>query len=345
MTRAMIYRHIKRLVNRECNLLSYQRRENVIHSFPEVFQVELTNHCPMTCVMCPRTYGMIRPLGYMDLSVFKKIIDDIAPYTSHIFLHHFGDSLLHPDLEECLSYAQANSVQTYLSANPSLLTARRAEALVDSGLRELVLSMDGATPATNKAIRGPAARDVDDAEAKVRHLLEYRSRKKSRFPKVILQIIKQKLNEHELGTWKQRWSAIEGIDRLKIKRYIEWNGAKTEINALAPNPNMERVTIVCDKPWTSVTILWNGDVVPCCFDSNGDYVLGNVTSTTLHEIWNAAPARRLRETHSSNRTDGLKLCKDCKDREGFPKGNLPYPFNRFLKSVAPLAQEEDIEHL
>ena len=338
-----IFRNIRRFVNRERNLLSYHRRDSVCRSFPEVFQVELTNHCPMTCVMCPRTYGMSRSLGYMEVSVFKEIIDAIAPHTRRIFLHHFGDSLLHPGLKECLAYAEANAVQTFLSANPSVLTPRRAEALVDGGLHELVLSVDGATAETNEAIRGPAARNVEDAETKVRYLLDYRARKRSRFPKVILQFVKQKLNEAELDDWTKRWSKVEGIDRLKVKRYIAWNGSEARINSLALASVARRKSVVCDKPWTSVTILWNGDVVPCCFDSNGDYVLGNIKTASLREIWNGTAAKELREAHAGDRTDDVKLCKDCTDREGFCQGNLPYPLNRFFETVAPLAEEESIK--
>ncbi|MFH1332561.1 MAG: hypothetical protein ABIH63_04745, partial [archaeon] len=41
---------------------SYFTRQNKVYSYPIIFQIEPTNHCPMNCVMCPRQF-MKRKLG------------------------------------------------------------------------------------------------------------------------------------------------------------------------------------------------------------------------------------------------------------------------------------------
>ncbi|KKL60605.1 hypothetical protein LCGC14_2203620, partial [marine sediment metagenome] len=35
-----------------------------------------------------------------------------------------------------------------------------------------------------------------------------------------------------------------------------------------------------------ITIRWNGDVVPCCYDIMSEYVIGNIRENSLEEIWN-----------------------------------------------------------
>src|SRR5437868_2185488 len=170
-------RQLRRMLGSELNQLAYSLQTLRSRGVPQVFQNELTNHCPMTCTMCPRTHGMTRQLGYMDEGMFRRIVDQIAGYSEGIFLHHFGDSLVHPKLAECVRYAQARGIRTYLSANPSLLTAKRAGQLIDSGLHELVLSLDGFTSETSAAIRGQAAGYVRLAEKNIMTFLQLRKEK------------------------------------------------------------------------------------------------------------------------------------------------------------------------
>lgn len=56
---AMAARHLRRAFNRELNQWSYNWQTLNSAGVPEVFQVELTNHCPMTCIMC-RSYAEAR---------------------------------------------------------------------------------------------------------------------------------------------------------------------------------------------------------------------------------------------------------------------------------------------
>jgi hypothetical protein len=41
-----------------------------------VFNIELTNKCPMKCIMCARTHQMTRAQGIMDFELFRRMIDE-----------------------------------------------------------------------------------------------------------------------------------------------------------------------------------------------------------------------------------------------------------------------------
>jgi radical SAM protein with 4Fe4S-binding SPASM domain len=335
-------RYVRRTINRELNELSYNRQMLNVLGEPEVFQVELTNHCPMTCVMCPRTESMSRALGYMDQDLFERVIQEISAFSSKIFLHHFGDSLVHPKLGSFIRYASRHHVRSFLSTNAVLLTEKRSREMVDSGLQELVVSLDGVTSATNLAIRGRAAQDVADAERKVRYLLEYRRERKSRTPRLIMQFVLQKINQHEAGEWVAKWSSVEGIDAVKIKSYITWNGQDKHINLLRIAPVVKSDSIVCDKPWTSVTILWDGRVVPCCFDYDGQYILGDLRTESLRDIWKGERMLALRRAHRERKLCNIDLCGHCTDKEGYPVKRWYYPINRWLSRQSPLGSQEKI---
>ena len=332
---------VRRTLNVELNQLSYNLQTLRAPGAPLVYQVELTNHCPMTCVMCPRTSSMTRPLGYMDEPTFHRVIREISAFSKRIFLHHFGDSLVHPELGSFIGYAEHRGVETYLSANPTLLTEARIRALVDNGLRELVISLDGVTPETSAAVRGNAARDVEKAERRILELLEYRRRRCTRRPAVVLQFVRSELNRHEAEAWLEKWTAVEGIDRVKVKSYIGWDGRDQRINQMRLNELPDTTELVCDKPWTSVTILWDGQVVPCCFDHNGSYVLGNLRKQSLKEIFHGERMRELRRAHRNRQLGDVSLCATCVDKAGYPVRSWIYPFNRLFRYRDPVGEEDD----
>src|SRR6185369_15970913 len=115
---------------------------------PFVHQIEPTNHCPYSCLMCPRSRHMTRPLGFMEMAVFRKVIDEIASFSEpvrsrEIELFHFGESLLHPQLHEMVEYATERGLKTALSVNAPELTPERAERLLAARPARLIVSLDG----------------------------------------------------------------------------------------------------------------------------------------------------------------------------------------------------------
>lgn len=59
-----------------------------------------------------------------------------------------------------------------------------------------------------------------------------------------------------------------------------------------------------------MSVCWNGNVVPCCYDYDEKYILGNVKDQSLAAIWNGEPMRRLRNEFLENNVTN-NLCKNC----------------------------------
>jgi radical SAM protein with 4Fe4S-binding SPASM domain len=275
----------------------------------------------------------------MSRDLYLKILNEASGSTSRFYMHHFGDSLVHPDLGYFIGAATQKGIGGYLSANPVLLTKQRIHAIVDNQLHEINLSLDGVTPETSEAVRGKAARNVKLAERRIHELLEYRARVGSPYPRIVLQIVRQKQNSHEVKQWLEKWSLVSEIDRIKVKSYVTWSGGQEAINDLRVTPISVRPDVVCEKPWTSVTILWDGTVVPCNFDHDGLYPLGNVSHQTLREIWAGEPLTALRCRHRDRDLSEIALCRDCVDMEGFPVKKWYYPANRLRQAVTPPSYE------
>jgi radical SAM protein with 4Fe4S-binding SPASM domain len=286
---------------------------------PALFNIELTNRCPMRCVMCPRTAHMTRTLGDMEFGLFEKIIDELVAVNPRftgdrvLWLHHFGESLTHPEFDRFITYAASRQVRTGLSVNPFMLDPGRSERLLKASPHILYLSLDGHDDESFYRIRGMTGA----FELSRSRLLEFLRLKKELgcAATTILSMIDFGLNDASVVAQRAFWQSLEGIDSFLVKEFTTWDGACEDISSLAPggrSPGQGRNEITCDLPFDSMTILWNGDAVPCCFDYNGKYLLGNARRQSLTEIWNGDAMAALRREFSSGRVVN-SLCRKCEN--------------------------------
>ena len=86
------------------------------------FFLELTNKCNFHCEFCPSD-SQTRLQGFMDLSLVKKIFDEIAlkKLVTDVQLHLMGEPTLHPKLNDILAYAKKKKVKIALTTNRSTL--------------------------------------------------------------------------------------------------------------------------------------------------------------------------------------------------------------------------------
>lgn len=275
---------------------------------PHIHQVEPTNHCPYSCLMCPRKRLMTRQKGSMDLTVFVKIIDEIVTYPAEvrekeIELFHFGESLLHPQLPEMVSYMSERQLKATLSINPQELSSSLIDRLLQANPFQIIVSIDSMNPQTYRKLRGPHA-DLAAAVANTELLLA-RFRAADYRTKVTVRMIVMHGNRDESKHFEEYWQAREA--EVQLRDFFPWNDQ--EIASLGTTerypPHMP-----CPFPWQYLVVQWNGDVVACCRDYNGRLVLGNVREKSLQDIWNGDNARQLRNAMATGK--GLqRLCEVC----------------------------------
>ncbi len=292
---------------------------------PVVDNVELTNICPMSCVMCPTGTGrMVREKGWMEPGLFKKLVDEVAPHNNHgkpLTLHNLGESTLHPQLAEMVHTAARAGLATELSANPGHLPLALYAALEEAGLSRLVLSVDGVDEDTLTRIRGKGAR-ADAAFANLEAIFEHR--RGSRAPgaagggtRILVQMIRQRDNADQAEAFMARFGAL-GLD--DVTAYVKEIDANTDGDELYEIGRPRR-PYLCRAPWRTVVVLCNGDVVPCCHDENGAVVYGNLATSSLRDAWRSGAAEGLRARLSSSTVASSDPCDGCAhraDRYGLP---------------------------
>jgi radical SAM protein with 4Fe4S-binding SPASM domain len=285
-----------------------------------VFNVELTNRCPFTCVMCARTNNMTRDQGLMDLETFKTIVDEYVAASPEAaareitWLHHFGESLVHPEFGKFIRYAVSKGLKPALSINPLLLKPATARDLLDSGIALLNISLDGHDDESFEKIRG-----VKDAFEKSKaNLLEFLKLKVELGcrTRIVLSMIDFSMNRESIEHLKKYWESVPGIDEFAAKEFKVWNGDAADVNALSDHPvdNAElkktHAKVTCNVPWEKMSLAWDGDVLPCCYDYDKKYVLGNVKKKKMAEMWNGPEMQALRREFLANDVKN-PLCRNC----------------------------------
>ncbi len=276
---------------------------------PHIHQIEPTNRCNYSCIMCPRDAYMSRKIGYMDMESFRRIIGEISTFpddikTKEIELFHFGESLFHPQILEMVGCTASAGLRPVLSVNPANLSQDQIDRLAGSGPLKIIVSLDSLNPERFKAIRGPVA-DLDKAVSNTEALLHKSAG--NRDIVIVIRMIVMDINQEETESFRLFWQQ-RGIDPV-FREFFPWNtAALAELGCFSTYPPH----MPCPFPWQHMVVQWNGDVVPCCRDFNGTIRLGNITRSSLQDIWNGSQYEDFRRNMATGR-DLPTCCRECLD--------------------------------
>ncbi len=301
--------NVRRLLNDLNTNRLYHRRKVILDNRPTVYAVETTNHCNLDCVMCPRPL-MKRQKGFMDVALFEKIVKEAEDFTSIVWLHLFGEPLLHPELDRIIECCHAHGLQAGLSTNCMLLNEDISRKLLESGLDQMIMSLDGATEQTYKKLRKNG--DFEQSVGNAMRFLDLKAQGGFKKPVVSVQVIRMKETDEELDAYRRQWQGRRV--HINIKRLNTW---PVELDRIDPNYRpAERKHIVypCKWLWRYAVVFWDGTVVPCFSDFDGEFVLGNLREQSLEQIWNGPAAVELRRQHVEGNFP--QYCVNCDEPVG-----------------------------
>lgn len=106
----------------------------------KIYQVELANYCNLSCEYCPNPKQR-RKKGYMSIDTFMDVVS-VAKLCeqSLIYLHNFGEPLMHPHIAEFISYASNEGIECSFFTNGLLLSEEVIKSLYEAGLKRISIS-------------------------------------------------------------------------------------------------------------------------------------------------------------------------------------------------------------
>lgn len=269
--------------------------------------LEITNVCNLDCSFCP---GTRRTPGFLSPEQFRLLAEKLRPHTKYLYLHLMGEPLLHPQLGELLAIAGELGLLVMITTNGTLLPRAGKILLTNPAVHKVSISLHSFE---GNAADGPLLPYVDNCAAFAKEAAEAGKRcalrlwnldgdntqgANSQNP-----LILARLAEHFPQPWTENRLGFTLADRV----YLEW-GERFEWPDLGAEDQGQAG--FCYGLRDHVGVLWDGTVVPCCLDHEGDVPLGSLYRQSLEEILNSPRARAIYDGFSQGRAVE-ELCRKC----------------------------------
>jgi len=252
--------------------------------------------------------------------LFKSAIDQLASTLSYLTFYFQGEPYLNPKFLDMADYASSRGIYTSTSTNGHYLTHEAARATVESGLDRLIISIDGTTQSSYESYR--IGGNLDKVLDGVRNIIFWKRQLKSRTPYVVFQFLVVKKNEHQIPEVYKMANDL-GVNEVVLKTaqiYDYRNGSdliptqdqysRYRLNSDGSYSLKNDLLNHCWKMWHSCVITWDGKVVPCCFDKDAHFVLGNLNDSSFESIWKGEKYNQFRASLFKSRSE-LEICKNC----------------------------------
>jgi len=288
---------------------------------PISISIEPTTSCNLRCPECPSGLrSFTRPTGMLKKELFESVIDQLAPTLSYLIFYFQGEPFLNPALLDMVHYASNKKIYTATSTNAHYLNDEAARKTVESGLDRLIISIDGTTQDTYQSYR--IGGRFDKVIEGTQNILKWKKELKSKTPHVIFQFLVVRPNEHQIDEVKTLAQTL-GVDEVKLKTaqiYDYENGSdliplNEKYSRYKKNSNgtyaiRNGLLDHCWKMWHSCVITWDGKVVPCCFDKDAHFALGDLNKNSFREIWQGEKYNQFRNSLFTSRSE-IEMCRNC----------------------------------
>ncbi len=310
------------LKNRASYYISRLTKTAKIYGKPVSLSIEPSTICQLRCPECVLGSGNLkRNNKFIDFALYKKIIDETADTLSYLMLYFQGEPFLAPQIFEMIAYANSKNIYTATSTNAQNISDKMAQKLVFSGLKKLIISLDGVTQETYSKYR--IGGKIENVFSAIEKINAEKSKNNSKTPEIELQFIVFRHNEHEIEKFKQLAKELN-VQKIAIKTAQIYNFA--EKSELIPKTEKYSRYIYkkgvwklkknqknhCLRQWQGSVITTDGEFLPCCFDKNAENLFGNVTTESVNSLWKNEKSMQFRQQILENRQK-IEICQNCSE--------------------------------
>ena len=273
-------------------------------NFPPYLQIEPTSICNYRCVFCYQTDNKFNKrstgyMGHMKLATFKLIMDQAEGNIEFISLASRGEPLLCPDFKKMLEYTRGKFINLKINTNASLLDEEMSHAILKSGVKTIVFSVDAAESSLYSKLRVNGK--LDKVVSNIKKFQEIKKKNYSN-SKIITRVAGVKVNKQQnLEDMEKYWSDM--VDQVAFVDYMPWENVYESKYSNIQTP--------CSDLWRRMFIWWNGKVNPCDVDYKSELSVGNIKDNTISNLWKSGKYKELRKQHEAKFRKNVSPCNRC----------------------------------
>jgi len=123
---------------------------------PRLIAWEVTRSCMLACRHC-RGAAEAKPYeGELSTGDCVKLLDNIASFARPIIILTGGEPMLRKDIYEIAAYGEKLGLRIVMASCGALLDDESARKILESGMKQISISLDGASAASHDEFRGVA---------------------------------------------------------------------------------------------------------------------------------------------------------------------------------------------
>jgi radical SAM protein with 4Fe4S-binding SPASM domain len=293
----------------------------VVPAGPSALSFEPTTRCNLRCPECPSGLRQFtRDEGYADQALFAAAITSVQSHLIWLNLYFQGEPFLHPGFFQMVKRAKSLRYYVMTSTNGHHLGEQSCRDLIEAGLDRLIISVDGLDQETYSQYRkgGTLSRVLSGVET----LCRVRRELGAIHPKIIVQCLKLRHNILQMEELRDAMVAT-GVDKVEFKTAQFYD--LSDENQMIPEQEehrryshrvgkgyviKSRWPSHCRRLWFGSVITWDGEVIPCCYDKDASYRMGNISKAPFSSIWQGKLYHEFRKRVFLFRHE-IPICTNC----------------------------------
>jgi MoaA/NifB/PqqE/SkfB family radical SAM enzyme len=278
---------------------------------PRSIQIECTTRCNLKCTMCEISYWT-EPGGDLHAENLRKMVEHL-PGLKRVDLTGIGEALMNRGFFDTLRFLKSRGMYVTLNDNFTLMTVEAARRIVELGVDQIFLSLDGATKETYERIRVGA--NFEKVVTNARRLIQIKRQMRKKRPEVKVNTVVCASNyrelpeivelAHDIGIGMVQFvnvitfDSTANLDTVDVQREVrvkfhEALERARQLGILVKIELFDKLPVKqCDFPWKRNFVTYDGYVHPCCYTTQtGDRAaqnqrsFGNLISHQFQDLWN-----------------------------------------------------------
>lgn len=282
---------------------------HVVCEFPRNMLMELTNMCNDSCLFCANS-KCTRKRGIIKPELAKRILEEAYSLgTREVGFYQTGEPLLDPNLEEYISFAKKLGYDyVYITTNGALLTAERAEKVVNAGIDSIKFSINASNSRDYFLIHGKD--DFDKVMENLIYLDTLRGEDRQKFS-LYISYVATRYTTAEKDDFTHKYKKY--VDDIVFANCVNHGGnmANEIAKYLAIKSDVASPgEIICTMIFNRLHVTYEGYLTMCCVDFQNYLVVADLNKERLKDAWNNSFACSLRTRHLQQNLKGT-MCFNC----------------------------------